>query len=335
MTVPNGWLQPVVNLADRREPASDVTGEPNGDGTITWSQLAGEAAASLVDAGVDNAASEARWIVEVAAGMDDGALGVEGSGPATVGGVNRVWAMVGRRSAGEPLQYVLGQWSFRTLNVMVDPRVLIPRPETEQVVEVALGELASLAERRSPGAEPPVVVDLGTGSGAIALSIAAEWPQALVVATDVSTDALAVTQANLAGIGMAGASVRLAHGSWFQALGPHVGVEPGGIDLVISNPPYVAADEPLPDEVANHEPHRALVSGPLGTEDLHVVIKGAARWLRPGGVVIVELAPHQAAPVAGVAADAGLVDVRIEHDLTGRDRMVVAYQPGQGSAAAR
>lgn len=312
-----------------------MTGDVQGDSTVTWWQLAGEAAESLADAGVNNAASEARWIVEVAAGMDDGALGVEGNLAATVGGVNRVWAMVGRRSAGDPLQYVLGQWSFRTLNVMVDQRVLIPRPETEQVVEVALGELASLVERRSLRSEPPVVVDLGTGSGAIALSIAVECPQAIVVATDVSADALAVTQANLAGIGMAGVRVRLAHGSWFEALGPHVGVEPGGLDLVVSNPPYVAADEQLPDEVANHEPHQALVSGPLGTEDLHAVLGGAARWLRPGGAVIVELAPHQATPVATVAADIGLINVRIEQDLTGRDRMVVAYRAGQGLPADR
>src|SRR5688500_2404619 len=153
--------------------------------------------------------------------------------------------MVERRAAGEPLQYVLGAWGFRSLDLYVDRRVLIPRPETEQVVEVALAELRAL------GAAKPLVVDLGTGSGAIALSIAPEVPTSQVWATDASPAALAVARANLAGIGRAAARVRLEHGSWFAALPKLL---QGRVDMVISNPPYVADGDTLPPEVADWEP---------------------------------------------------------------------------------
>jgi len=156
-----------------------------------------------------------------------------------------------RRESGEPLQYVLGSWAFRSLELMVDPRVLIPRPETEQVVEVALGEIRR--HRR------PVVADLGTGSGAIALSVVAEVAGAQVWATDTSEAALAVARANLAGLaGMAATRVRLARGSWFSALPAELR---GRLSVVVSNPPYVADAEvaSLPAEVAEWEPREALV----------------------------------------------------------------------------
>src|SRR5438105_5970876 len=143
--------------------------------------------------------------------------------------------MVARRAAGEPLQYVLGRWAFRTLDLMVDRRVLIPRPETEQVVEVALAEARRLHAR--------IAADLGTGSGAIALSLAAELPGVDVWATDVSADALAVARANLAGIGtFAAARVRIQEGDWFGALPPELR---GRLDIVVSNPPYIGDDESL------------------------------------------------------------------------------------------
>lgn len=224
--------------------------------------------------------------------------------------------MVTRRAAGEPLQYVLGRWSFRGIEVMVDRRVLIPRPETEQVVDVALGEL----DRQ--GVPGSVAVDLGTGSGAIAIAIATERKGTTVWATDRSPEALAVAGANVAGNAAVG--VRLAQGAWWDALPVDLA---GEIHLVVANPPYIAADEPLDPAVAEWEPPAALVAGPAGTEDLALIVAGAPRWLAPGGAVVVELAPHQAAAVAALAADAGLVEVSVHQDLAGRDRAVAARRP--------
>lgn len=228
----------------------------------------------------------------------------------------RYRAMVERRRAGEPLQYVLGSWGFRRLDLLVDRRVLIPRPETEWVVEQAL--------RLLPADEPAVVVDLGTGSGAIALSVAVERPRARVVATDVSPDALAVARANLAGLGRSGTRVELREGDWFAALPTELR---GTVDLIVSNPPYVAPSEPLPPEVADWEPRLALVPGPTGLEAIAVVVTGASEWLRPDGWLVCEIGDTQAAAVRALAVEARLVDVDVLPDLTGRDRMVVARRP--------
>ncbi|MCU1426798.1 MAG: protein-(glutamine-N5) methyltransferase, release factor-specific [Actinomycetia bacterium] len=242
----------------------------------------------------------------------------------------RLEAMCERRVAGAPLQYVLGSWSFRGLDLMVDERVLIPRPETEVVVEVALDEAVRLGYRRGPrpliGREPRgVVADLGTGSGAIALALEAELPEAEVWATDLSEDALAVARANLAGTGAA--RVRLAAGSWFHALPVELR---GRIDLIVSNPPYVADAEfaTLPDEVARYEPRRALVSGPAGTEALEHLVVHAPSWLAANGVLVCEIAPHQADTVTEQARRAGFESVEVRPDLTGRLRALIARRTG-------
>jgi len=223
--------------------------------------------------------------------------------------------MVERRRAGEPLQYVLGRWGFRTLELLVDRRVLIPRPETEVVVGEALTEAARLGS-------PVLAVDLGTGSGAIALSLAAELAQAEVWATDVSADALAVARANLAGLGgYAAPRVRLVEGRWFGALPDELC---GRVDLVISNPPYIATDEELPDEVAGWEPAGALRAGPTGLEAIEEIVVEAPRWLCRPGVLALELAPHQADRARAVARGAGFGDVDVRPDLAGRPRVLVA-----------
>ena len=244
----------------------------------------------------------------------------EACSPRTALTQERYDAMVARRSAGEPLQYVLGSWAFRSLDLLVDRRVLIPRPETEWVVEQAL--------RRLPPDADAVVVDLGTGSGAIALSVAVERPRARVVATDASPEALAVARANLAGIGRAATRVTLHEGDWWSAV-------PGErFDLVISNPPYVAPTDDLPPEVAEWEPRSALVPGPTGLEALSVIIAGAPSHLRPGGWLVCEIGETQGAAVRSMAADAGLVDVDVLADLTGRDRVLVARQPAAVTRAS-
>jgi release factor glutamine methyltransferase len=231
--------------------------------------------------------------------------------PRTVLTEQRFHVMVERRRAGEPLQYVLGSWGFRTVDLLVDRRVLIPRPETEWVVEQAL--------RRLPEDRPVTAVDLGTGSGAIALSIAAERPNATVVATDASPEALAVARANLAGIGRAATRVSLHEGSWFDAVPRDLR---GAVDLVISNPPYVAPHDELPPEVADWEPMVALVPGPTGLEAVTEILGASAGWLRPGGWVVCEIGETQGAAVLELAA--GYAEAEVLPDLTGRDRMVVA-----------
>jgi release factor glutamine methyltransferase len=281
-------------------------------------------------------AREARWLVEAVAGEQWPA-----ATPVSEQARSRFEALVDRRAGGEPLQYVIGSWVFRTLDLMVDRRVLIPRPETEQVVEVALAELDRLRAEATDGARPagrsapPVVtVDLGTGSGAIALSVAAERPAVEVWATDVSPAALEVAAANLAGLGgRAAARVRLAEGAWWAALPEHLR---GRVDLVISNPPYISAAEmtAVDAQVTGWEPSLALEAGPTGLEAIREILNGALAWLRPGGVAVVEIAPHQRRQAAAMAQDAGFAAVELHPDLAGHPRALVArVAPTTGPAA--
>jgi release factor glutamine methyltransferase len=292
---------------------------PPPDRTVRWSQLVVDARRRLAAAGVPDPAVSARRIVEEASGLEGAEYVLGLDQPATARGVAQFDRLLGRRLQGEPLQYVLGHWGFRTLDLFVDHRVLIPRPETEQVVGWALDEIDRLT---TPAEHRPVMVaDLGTGSGAIALSVVVERPHTRVWATDVSTGALDVARANLAGLGQAGARVRLAPGSWFEALPDELR---GGLDVVISNPPYVAAADPLPPEVAAWEPTGALVPGPTGLEALLHLITHAPAWLNRPGALVVELAPGQALTVRAAALDAGFTEVWIEDDYAGRPRAVIA-----------
>ena len=277
---------------------------------ITWRSLWAEAEAAL------GSTLDARRIVERASGFDGAELLVHLDAAVPARAVPFVDAMVDRRASGEPLQYVVGRWGFRSLDLLVDRRVPIPRPETEAVVEVALGELRSLGIV----GRPAVVVDLGTGSGAIALSLAAEGAAA-VWASDSSPDALAVARANLAGLGSRHARrVRLVEGRWFDALPDELR---GAVDLVVSNPPYVAAGEVLPSEVADWEPGAALVAGPSGLEAIAEIVAAAPAWLARPGRLVVEIAPHQASAARAMAADAGFTHVDVLPDLQRRLRALV------------
>jgi release factor glutamine methyltransferase len=283
------------------------------DATRSWRSLWVEATEQVGDA------NEARWMCQRASGLDGTEWASSLDEPASHQAVVRLDAMVDRRRAGEPLAYVLGAWGFRRLDLLVDRRVLIPRPETEQVVEVAL----EVARRLGP---PLAIVDLGTGSGAIALSLADELPLRDVViwATDASSDALDVARANLAGLGRAAANVRLAQGWWWEAL---PGELQGRLDLVVSNPPYVGDTEHIDASVADWEPAAALFGGTDGLDALQVVAGGAARWLRTGGALVCEIGEAQGDAARELAAASGLVDVEIRRDLAARDRVLVAHRP--------
>ena len=298
-------------------PAVGADGDEELAGTVAWRSLHDEAVGRLRVAGLPSPEVDARRIVERASGNEGAAFALGLGDLVTQRGIAAFDRMLARREQGEPLQYVLGGWGFRTLDLFVDRRVLIPRPETEQVVEAALGAL-----RRIGGTGPVTVADLGTGSGAIALSVAVEHVHATVWATDASPDALAVARANIAGTGRPGGRVRVAEGSWFEALPVELR---GTLDLVVSNPPYVAAGDDLPPEVRDWEPDAALVAGDRGTEHLEHIVSEAPAWLRPGGALVVELAPHQAATVAELARAVGFASAEVGQDLSGRDRMVVAH----------
>jgi release factor glutamine methyltransferase len=262
---------------------------------------------------------EARWIIEEASGEQ---LGTNSADPAPPKAEARVAEMVKRRQNGEPLQYVLGSWSFRGIDLMVDRRVLIPRPETEQVVEVALRELDRLDD------EEHTVVDLGTGSGAIALSIAHERKNTQVWAVDASPDAVAVAQANLAGLaGSAATRVRVVEGDWWDGLPADL---KGHVSMAVSNPPYISSAEmeALPAEVADWEPREALEAGPAGTEALERILRAAPDWLKPNGTVVIELAPHQGPAADALARTVGFAHAGIEPDLAGRPRALVARRQG-------
>jgi release factor glutamine methyltransferase len=295
----------------------------------TWRDLCSDAERTLAGAGIGSAAVEARWILEEVSGYDPAELV---RGPAerpSDRAVARLAAMVDRRAAGEPLQYVLGHWAFRQLDLFVDPRVLIPRPETEVVAEVALEEAVRLGAKRGKrsswaGTDTDYfVADLGTGSGALALALVTELPRAQVWATDVSEEALSVARANFAGAGTAAARVRIGTGSWFDALPVWLR---GELKLVVSNPPYVANSEiaSLPPEIADYEPLDALVSGPTGLEAVERVVAGAPEWLEASGAVVCEIAPHQAVDAVALALEAGYEEAFVRPDLTGRDRVLVA-----------
>jgi release factor glutamine methyltransferase len=285
--------------------------------TVSWREMLATTVQQLGNA------QEARWLCEHASGMDTAEFSAEQDQLVTVACAKSLHSMVRDRLSGMPLQYVMKRWAFRHLDVMVDERVLIPRPETEQVVQIAL-DLA----RKIEGNGALRVVDLGTGSGVIGLSMAFELgaEAAHVWLTDASVDALDVARANMIGIGRAAANVRIAHGSWWNALPQDIA---GQIDIAICNPPYIAQDssEVAPD-VHMYEPHSALYAHDNGLADLRTVIEGASTWLKQSGWLVLEIGYQHGAEVLAMMTASGLVGAEIKQDLSGRDRIAVGQLPG-------
>ena len=291
------------------------------DGTITWREVAAETEARLSEVS-DSPATETRWIIERASGYE-GVEFVRGLDEnVTERGMHFHDLMVERRLSGEPLQYVLGRWAFRTLDLFVDPRVLIPRPETEMVAGIAINAAKAM---RSNGSDRLTVVDLGTGSGAIGLSVAVEVERADVWITDNSIEALNVARSNLVGIGRAATRVRTVEGSWFEALPSEL---LGSIDIVVSNPPYVADSDDIDDIVREWEPASALFAGADGLDDIRVILNESVSWLRPGGVIVLEMDPRQIPIARELALALGYIDLEIHADLAGRDRALLAQRAG-------
>jgi release factor glutamine methyltransferase len=281
---------------------------------VTWRTLLNETIEVLGER------PQARWICETACGLDGDEFLAELDEPATERMVAQLDAMVARYRAGEPLAYVMGHWSFRTIELMVDRRVLIPRPETEMVAGRALELARGVADQRR-------VVDLGTGSGAIGLSLAAELPimGTEVWLTDYSTDAVDVARANAIGLGRAAANVRVSHGSWFDALPVDVR---GEIDVVVSNPPYIADGDPeVAESVLEYEPHTALFAGDDGLDDVRTIARDARDWLRSGGWLVMEIGYQQGDAVKALLERFGYADVAIANDLTGRPRIAEGRNP--------
>lgn len=213
-----------------------------------------------------------------------------------------LWADLQRRAGGEPLAYLLGEREFHGLPLAVSPAVLVPRPDTEVLVDWALQCLHGLPQ--------PHVADLGTGSGAIAVSVAHGRPDARVTATDVSADALAVARVN---VDRHAPQVRLVQGSWWQA------VRGQRFDLVLSNPPYIAGADPHLQALA-HEPQLALTPGGDGLDALRAIVRDACAHLHPGAWLLLEHGWDQAAAVRQLLAEAGLTEVQTRQDLAGQDR---------------
>jgi release factor glutamine methyltransferase len=222
----------------------------------------------------------------------------------------RLAELVRRRESGEPLQYLEGSVQFGPIELLIDERALIPRPETERVWEEAVLSL----QDAGPGT---VIVDLGTGSGALALSLKHSFPQAKVFGVDVSEYALALAKENAAHTGL---DVEFLHGDMFEPLPKRL---MGRVDLLISNPPYVAEEEfsALPIDVRDHEPRSALVAGTNGTEFIDQIADEGFWWVGIGGWVICEIGETQG-PAAHEAFFA--FDREVRQDLTGRDRILVA-----------
>lgn len=290
---------------------------------VAWRELVDNAVEVLRRADIPDPEISARRIGQEATGTD-GADWLEAlDRDATRRQLAAFDAMVERRRTGEPLQYVVGRWGFRTLDLFIDQRVLIPRPETEVVAGLALDEAYRLGPAEA-GADPIVVVDLGTGSGAIGLAVAAEHPSSDVWLTDVSADALAVARANVAGLGRAGARVRAVEGSWFEALPAELR---GRVGVIVSNPPYVDRADPVDPQVG-WEPEIALFADPP-TGPVSHLIEYSPVWLRDDGALVLEMAPDHTGSMAELA-DRYFSTVTVAHDLAGRPRAVVARHPKQG-----
>lgn len=261
----------------------------------------------LAAAGIPDAARDARHLLAHAMGVTPDRLTLHLPDPLTPEAAARFETALRARERRQPVSQITGTRVFWGRNFRVTPEVLDPRPETECLIAAAL--------------ERPFtrVLDLGTGSGAILLTLLAECPAAIGLGTDLSAAALAVAQANADALGLA-SRARFLQSDWFTDV-------PGRFDLIVSNPPYIAADEMpgLSPEVRDWEPHLALTPGGDGLDAYRAIAAGAPRHLAPGGRLMVEIGPTQGPAVSAIFMRAGFADPTILPDLDHRDRVVLAW----------
>ena len=269
--------------------------------------------ALLRDAGARIDPVDAQWLLVHALAKPRSWLYAHGDDIGDAALVARFEALVARRVAGEPVAYITGRRGFWSFDLAVTPATLIPRVETELLVELALARLPRDRELR--------IADLGTGSGAIALALAHERPRACVVATDASDAALAVARGNANALGIDNIDFR--RGDWLAPLADE------RFDLIASNPPYIASDDPhLGAGDLRHEPVSALASGRDGLDAIRVIVGNATAHLVTDGWLLLEHGLEQGRAVRGLLHAAGFVDVATEHDLEGRDRVTLGRKRG-------
>jgi release factor glutamine methyltransferase len=287
--------------------------------------LARLAAGHLAERGVADGRLEAELLLAHVLGVRRLDLYLQFERPLTDDEVSAYREVVRRRARREPLQYITGQAAFRELALSVDPRVLIPRPETE----VLVGEvLRWAAAAPGPGSGAGLAaLDIGTGSGAIALSLLREGPFGKVVATDVSPGALEVAAANATAAGLSD-GLELRMGPVWEPIG-----DSERFDVIVANPPYVMESErqALMPEVREHEPAAALYGGPDGLSVIREIVAGSRARLRGGGLLALEVGLRQAAGVAAMASASGLSGARVVADLAGRERVVLADRSRDGN----
>ena len=275
-------------------------------GVLDWT------AARFTREGVESPRVDAEVLLAHCLGLERIRLYMDHDKPMAAEELAAYRAVVQRRLTGEPVAYITGTREFWSLSLEVDPAVLIPRPETELLVELALA--------RCEGGDP-VLADVGTGSGAIAIALAHELPRATVMALDSSAGALDVARRNAARHGVA---LTILQGDLLEPLSGHEELQ-GRLDLVVSNPPYVttAEMEQLPRHVGDFEPRQALCGGADGLDVYRRLVPGAAGALRPGGHLVLEIGHTQAGALSALMEQAGYVEISVHQDLAGLDRAVV------------
>ena len=291
--------------------------------TVTIGDLRRQAWDLLRDAGIANAVRETDWLLASALGVPAHALILEGERPVSALQAEQAWSFFRRRAAREPLQYILGAQEFRGLDIAVTPAVLIPRPETELLVEEALRAVVDVKE--------PVIADVGTGSGCIAVAIAREHPGATMYAFELSDGALAVARSNAIRHGMRN-RIRFIQADLLEACG---GGSAGAFDAIVSNPPYIPEQEleELQPEVARYEPRMALAAGPDGLAFYRRLLREAPPLLKPGGRLIMELGFGQSEAVVHLARQSGafaLLECR--NDAAGIERVLIARRRSPGGS---
>jgi release factor glutamine methyltransferase len=281
----------------------------------TLRALLEEGRRALMGQGIETAALDARLLLQAACGVSHETIVAEADSAITSAQAESYRDMIARRAAHMPVSRIVGTREFYGRRFVVTPAVLDPRPDTETLIE-AVVEL--LREER-----PFRFIDLGTGSGAIAVMLLCELPQARGVATDISADALAVARANAERHGVAD-RLSLAQSSWFQGLS-------GQFDLIVSNPPYIALGDidRLEPEVRVHDPRLALDGGPDGLEAYRRIAAGAAPLLAPGGQVAVEIGAGQEGEVAVIFEVCGFRHAVSRRDIAGRPRCMVFHREGE------